>query len=73
MTKKYDLGSRIFEPAFIAPIKHITILFNRKKNVINSGFSMCGGADLGIKDLNPLLLHQLNTSLFYSDEKTLNS
>ncbi|MCD9526194.1 hypothetical protein GLP13_06905 [Photobacterium carnosum] len=26
-----DLGIRGFEPAFIAPIKYITILFRRKK------------------------------------------
>ena len=34
---------------------------------------MFGGADLGSRGFEPALLHQLNTSLFYSDEKKLNS
>ena len=73
MTKKYDLGSRGFEPAFIALIKYITILFKQKNSKFLTAFLNLAELIWVLEDLNPLLLHQLNTSLFYSDEKTLNS
>ncbi|MBY3790444.1 hypothetical protein HPQ32_18960 [Photobacterium carnosum] len=72
MTKKYDLGSRRFESAFIAPIKHIAILFSRKKTVINSGFSMCGGADLGIRGFEPAFIAPIkHTAILFSRKKPL--
>jgi hypothetical protein len=60
-------------PLLLHQLNILLLLLRRKKAVINSGFSMFGGADLGSRGFEPALLHQLNTSLFYSDEKTLNS
>ncbi|WP_211306506.1 hypothetical protein, partial [Photobacterium iliopiscarium] len=68
-----DLGIRGCEPTFIAPIKYITILFRQKNAKFLTAFLNLAEMIWVLEDVNPLLLHQLNTSLFYSDKKTLNS